>query len=349
MVNLSFLGSVNFQSGSGWRLDFLSLLIGLIIGAGLTYLVYRYLPDIIAWRDRVVSRARETQAWVRSSVETRYQVETAEYLATYHLGGKRASLEQIFVEPRIIAPPPPIDTEMAFQPEPGWLRFLWPSLVNGVALDPPLTVSIRQLLLQGRRVVISADVGAGKTTLLAHCALACANASDMGSYTLLLPVVPVFVHLAELDYVLAPTAEDGATPDPNPLTPLTQALQHRTSVLTGRGMGDLLRQKAGSGHLLLLLDGWDELPPEKRPDATDWLRRLLMAYPDVQIIMAGPERGYGPLVELGFVVAGLLPWRVGEIETFSDQWRTVLNEGVRLPLPIFWQPGQLPLETTIRL
>jgi hypothetical protein len=114
-------------------------------------------------------------------------------------------------------------------------------------------------------------------------------------------------------------------------------------------MGDLLRQKAGSGHLLLLLDGWDELPPEKRPDATDWLRHLLMAYPDVQIIMAGPERGYGPLVELGFVVAGLLPWRVGEIETFSDQWRTVLNEGVRLPLPIFWQPGQLPLETTIRL
>jgi HEAT repeat protein len=218
-----------------------------------------------------------------------------------------------------------------------------------VALDPPQTVSVRQLLLQGRRVVISAEPGAGKTTLLAHCALVCANAAEMGPYTPLLPVTPVFVHLAELDYTLASLTEDMPAPDPNPVTPLAQALQQRTSVLTGRGIADLLRQKAGSGHLLLLLDGWDELAPEKRPDATGWLGRLLIAYPDVQIIMAGPLRGFGPLVELGFVVAGLSPWRVGEVEIFADQWRQKLNETIRLPLPIFWQPGQLPLETTFRL
>lgn len=337
------------QAGSGWRLDFLSLLIGLIIGAGLTVVVYRYLPAVVAWRDQVVSQVRETQAWVRSSVEARYQVETADYIAAYHLGGNRAALGEIFVPPLIVAPQAPVDPEIPFRPEPGWLQYLWPDLVSGVALDPPPTVSIRQLLLQGRRVVISAEAGAGKTTLLAYCALSCANATDMGPYTFLLPVVPVFVHLAELDYLLGLQAENGTAPDPNPITPLAQAMQRRTSVLTGRGMSDLLRQKAGDGRLLLLLDGWDELAPQDRAPSTDWLRHLLIAYPDIQVIMAGPLRGYGPLVELGFVVTGLSPWRVGEVETFTDQWRQALNEEMRLHLPIFWQPGQLPLETTFRL
>ncbi len=113
-------------------------------------------------------------------------------------------------------------------------------------------------------------------------------------------------------------------------------------------MSDLLRQKAERGHLLLLLDGWDELAPEERPEATDWLNRLLTDYPEVQVIMAGPERGYGPLAELGFVISGLVPWRV-EVEHFAEQWREALNEHIRLPLSIFWQPGQLPLETTFRL
>ncbi len=344
-----FVLSINFQAGSGWRLDFLSLLIGLIVGAALAVAVYRYLPEILERRDRLVSRARETQAWVRSSVEVRYQVETAEYVNTYHLGGNLAPLETIFVPPLIVAPQAKVDPDIPFQPQPGWLQYLWPSLVNGVALEPPQTVSVRQLLLQGRRVVISAEPGAGKTTLLAHCALTCANATEMGSYTPLLPVAPVFVHLAELDYTLAPPTEDTPAPDPNPVTPLAQVLQRRTSVLTGRGIADMLRQKAGSGHLLLLLDGWDELAVEKRPDATEWLNRLLIAYPDIQIIMAGPTRGYGPLAELGFVIAGLSPWRIGEVELFADQWRQQLDETIRLPIPIFWQPGQLPLETTFRL
>ncbi|MFZ0547035.1 MAG: HEAT repeat domain-containing protein, partial [Candidatus Promineifilaceae bacterium] len=341
--------SIYLQAGLGWRLDFLSLLIGLIIGVGLTVAFYRYLPAALAWRDQLVSRARETRAWVRSGVETRYQVETADYVATYHLGGAQASLEQIFVPPLIVAPQSPIEPDFSFQPSPRWLQYLWPSLVNKVAVDPPPTIPVRQLLLQGRRVVISAELGAGKTTLLAYCALACANASEMGPYTPLLPMVPVFVHLAELDYLIAPSDDETPAPDPNPLTPLSQVMQHRTSVLTGRGTADLFRQKANSGHLLLLLDGWDDLPPESRPDATDWLHRLLIAYPDVQVIMAGPERGYGPLVELDFAVVGLLPWRVGDVERFEEQWRQVLDEQMRLPLPIFWQPGQLPLETTFRL
>lgn len=340
---------VYLQAGSGWRPDFLSLLIGLVIGAGLTVVVYRYLPAVLAWRDQVVSQVRETQAWVRSSVEARYQVETADYIAVYHLGGSRAALGEIFVPPLIVAPQAPVDPEVPFRPEPGWLQYLWPDLVSGVALEPPPTVSVRQLLLQGRRVVISAETGAGKTTLLAHCALNCANASDMGPYTFLLPVVPVFVHLAELDFALGSPVENGPAPDPNPVTPLAQAMQRRTSVLTGRGMSDLLRQKAAEGRLLLLLDGWDELAAKDRAPGTEWLRHLLIAYPDIQVIMAGPLRGYGPLVELGFVVTGLAPWRVGAVETFADQWREALGEEMRLRLPTFWEPGQLPLETTFRL
>lgn len=345
------------QSGATWKVDALSLLIGMVLGAGLTLAVYRLLPTVRQWREQVVGRVRETHAWVRSGVENRFQAETAAYVQQRHLDGHRLRLEQIFVEPRIRAPEVEPDLEAATEQVPAQLQYLWPELTTGVALPPGPGMTIRQLLLAGRRFALVAEGGAGKTTLLAYCAHLCATASDSGPFTFLLPVVPVFVHLAELDLgastaVAGPdseAAEDGGrAAQADPLLLLSKALQLRSGPLTSAGVEGLLRQKFSGGHSLLLLDGLDEMPAAARQPVYDWLALLIQHYPNIQLLVAAPLAGYGPLLDLDFATVGLVAARSAQAGQLAQQWATELEEK-KVPLRHFWRPGQLALVTSLRL
>jgi HEAT repeat protein len=342
-------------------LDLPSLLIGIALGAGLTLGVYRLLPTALRWQEQVVGRVRETHAWVRSGVENRFQAETAAYVQQRHLDGRRLRLDQIFVEPRIRAPEAEPDAETAADPiadqAPAQLQYLWPELATGVALPPVPGMTIRQLLLAGRRFALIAEGGAGKSTLLAYCAHLCATATDTGPFTFLLPVVPVFVHLAEVEVASEPAA---AEPDPDsdeptaqalpadPLLPLTRALQLRSGPLTGAGVEGLLRQKFSSGQALLLLDGLDEVPAAARQPVYEWLARLVGQYPQIQLLVAAPLTGYGPLLDLDFAGVGLFPGRAAQATQLAEQWAAGLEQD-RVPLRRFWRPGQSPLVTSLRL
>lgn len=341
-VNHPLVFLTTAQNPQAWRPDLLSILIGLVLGVLLAAAVYRLLPTLSGYRDQMVSRVRETQAWVRSGVESRFQVETAGYVQNYHLGHPRTTLDSIFVTPRLLAPPAEMDASMMPDLGPAYLAYLWPELATEVALTPLPGLSLRTLLLSGRRVAISGEAGAGKTTLLAYCAHLCASASDTGSYTFLLPIMPAFVHLAELDLAAPEAAAD-------PIFPLARALQERSGPLTGPGVANLLRQKMTAGQVLLLLDGWDELPPGQENAAAEWLGRLLAQQPQLRVIMAAPLQGYGPLVDLDFMISGLLPWRGGEAQTLSILWSTATGREKPLPNRRFWRPGQSPLESTLRL
>jgi HEAT repeat protein len=361
MTPLSDLFILPLQSGA-WRVDALSFMMGVMLGAGLTLGVYRLLPVVRRWQEQVVGRVRDTHAWVRSGVEHRFQAETAAYVQQRHLDGHRLRLDQIFVEPPIRAPEAEPEPEAGTDHDPAQLQYLWPELTRGTALPPGPAMTIRRLLLAGRRFALVAEGGAGKSTLLAYCAHLCATATDTGPFTFLLPVVPVFVHLGEVDLAAgsaepgeeatspgAETNEPAGPPQPaDPLLPLTRALQLRSGPLTSAGVEGLLRQKFASGHVLLLLDGLDELPADARQPVFDWLALLVGRYPQIQLLVAAPLSGYGFLLDLDFAPVGLLAGRAAWSNQLAEQWATGLDQE-KVPLRRFWRPGQLPLVTALRL
>ena len=73
------LAPVRTLQVTGWRLDWPSLIAGLLLGAALLLLFYRFRPRLREIRDSSVSRVQETQAWVRAGAEKRFQAETARY------------------------------------------------------------------------------------------------------------------------------------------------------------------------------------------------------------------------------------------------------------------------------
>lgn len=324
---------------AGWRLDWPSLVIGILLGIAILLLFFRFRPRLREIRDSSVSRVQETQAWVRAGVEKRFQAETARYTARYHLGKPWATLEQIFVPPLLIDEPPVADPEALPEPSTSQLLHLWPELAAGIAIPPPPAHHVYELLLNGRRVILSAPRGAGKTTLLAYCAHLCASAEAGGDYDFLLPYLPIFVHLAEL--ALPADGDD-------PASPLIAALQQRATPLTATGVGNLVRQKMAGGLALLLLDGWDELAPGQEEAPALWLQRLLEEYSGVRVIAAAAPTGYGPLLSLDFTLTGIAPWRARQARELGERWAG-LTERQPPRLERFWQPGDNPMMATLRL
>jgi len=334
-----------FQATPGWRLDLFSLGIGLLLGLVVLILLFRLRPRARQLREQSMSRVQETQAWVRAGVEKRFQAETASYVRDYHLGAPWATLGKVFVKPRPLAERPAVEVGDHSPEATANLNHLWPEAAAAVATLPPPAMSVRRLLLNGRRVILSAPAGAGKTTLLAYCAHLCANASDSGPYTFLLPLMPVLVHLAELT---RKSNDTGAT-DEDPAILLIQALQARAGSLTAPGIDTLLRQKLATGHVLLLLDGWDELSAEGQKPVATWLQQLLEQYPEIQAIVATGPGGFAPLQALRFTVSGLAPWRARQAQTAGEQWARAFERAAPPRLEHYWQPGQSALATTLHL
>jgi HEAT repeat protein len=92
----------------------------------------------------------------------------------------------------------------------------------------------------------------------------------------------------------------------------------------------------------------DEAEPEQVTAVADWLARIFNLYPDIRMIAAAPPQGYGPMLTLGCVVSGLLPWRMGQAEQFGQKWSEALNEKP-LRRGQYWRPGIFPLTASLRL
>lgn len=336
---------IQLQLNLRWPPDMPSFIGGLLLGIALTVAFYYWLPTLRAGRDRAVGRVRQTLAWFRSGVEVRYQTETAEYLNHYHLGAQWGNLADIMTVPRLLAPPTDIDPHALNEWQASQLALVWPELAAKVALPPLPNGGLYSLLGNGRRVLVSGPAGSGKTSLLAYSAYVCATSDDQQ----LLPILPAYLHLAELDVAPsdpgAPADEEAKPADP--LAPLLLALQSYTSPLTTPGLKDLLRRKLKAGQALLLVDGWDELSPEQRGFYLAWLTQLFAAYPEARLIMSVGLSGYGRLLDFNFVRTQLLPWRQGEVAEFAAGWATALNNNPLRP-ERYWRPGQTALQTSLR-
>lgn len=342
------------QNITAWRPDTPSLLLGLLLGLGLAALFVWLWP-------RLRQQGRRARGWVdghigrmRSGVEARFQGETAVYAQTYHLGADWATLDQVFVPPYLTAP---LDDEAVLSGQRGavQLAWLWPEVAARVGAPVLPLTTVEHLLRDGRRILISSAPGSGKSTLLAHLAyrLAMAEATPTQPDKIFAGIVPVFLHLAEMEWA---ALDADATGEPDLLAPLIVALQKRSGPLTSSGIGDMLRRKLAADQLFLLLDGWAELPPAQQPVVLAWLRSFLAAHSKTRVFLTVALDGYGELLPLGFSRTVIQPWRIGQVQQLMSRWSerlglTAPSAGsgqAAPPLESCWQPGQTALETTLR-
>ncbi len=360
---------MTFLTIPNWRPDPFSILIGFVLGIVFAFVLYRKMSPYVGERwQGIVAWTQKQNDWLGGRAENRFRTEMAQYVKSRHLGSAFASLNQLFVEPRVLVP-------LGCNIEPTGLNnarklyHLWPELVSGTAVPPPPSVFAHHLHHLARRVVISGEAGTGKSTLLAYLAIladqSSAGTSDLTSNDKIpnafsskknarngsksVNPLTIYVHLAGLDLESSLSKQSDKDDTVDPVQPIADNLGRRFRVLSQHRMKRLILNKAQVGHLCLLIDGYDELPTEARPPVTGWLKNLLSAYPNIQVIVAGSSRANGPLMKLGFAVTSILDWRQGQAQQAGDRWKAATRNGETCDLSSYWRPGQPTIDTGLRL
>lgn len=128
-------------------------------------------------------------------------------------------------------------------------------------------------------------------------------------------LVPIYVHLAD---VPVKSSDFGQVIDP--AEPLVRALQFRASRINAKTLPRHIYELLNKQQALLLIDGYDELPPAEQAEKLVWLEALMDTYSRNTFVVTGPVNGYGGLTKIGLVPLYLRPWHDLEVARAAEKW-----------------------------
>ena len=314
-----------FQNIFGFQFDLPEFILGLVVGLILSNLATRALP----W---LTQAARWSQAQVGQITEgvtagpmDRYRRELTAFVQLLHLARPLFALEEIAVEPRVLAPPIPADP-LHSEARPEDTLGVVPNLPDWnhlTAIYQGPTLSLPEALAAGASLLLTGEVGAGKTTALAYLAarVAMHDPAMLG----LADHTPFFLHAANLRV-------DRRGHDS--LDPLIAAAQMTVSGGMAARLPAYTRSAFRQKRALILLDGLDEFPVQEIEPVAEWLASLRQAYPEARLVVAGPILGYGGLAARAGLAPVLLSlWTDFEQRKFLTRWGAAWQQYISPTLP----------------
>lgn len=264
---------------NGWYFDPISALLGAAAALALMGLVYSFREPIMeGWRKAQEVFQRSTGR-LTGGVEDRYRQAVVRWAQQAHVLAPIAPLDRLFVPPRLIPPPSPID----------------PQLME--LLPTAHSVSLGHGLRGHRRLMVVGELASGRTVLLAYLALTLAKQEAESLWGLPTTRLPVCVRLTDLEW-----PSEGGESSRGGREDLGELLKGAIGTVgSPSSAGGVLRRHLQSGTAVVLVDAWDELSGPARDQAAAWLARLTDAFPDNLWLAAVGPRGFAPLAEAGFV------------------------------------------------
>ena len=246
-----------------------------------------------------IQNARES---LQTGADQRFRENTLKYVQKLHLTSPLFSLDEILIIPNLMAPPATIIPNQ----EPP-LDYVTENLIPYMPDFPELsaaynghTIPIHEALKGGANLVITGNIGSGKSTALAYLASIFSrrdvSLGELRNY------LPIYLHANELIF-----PQDMVQSE---LTPIIDALTARPSSIRESRLLDVINKSFGSGRIVLLLDGLDEIPANLLQDITEYLEGLLEIYPNIRIVAAASPAYVDGLVALGLMTIPMAAWNV---------------------------------------
>jgi hypothetical protein len=206
-----------------------------------------------------------------------------------------------------------------------------PHHANGAGGGPageerPTRQRVEAALGGSRRILVRGEAGSGKTTLLSWLAVSAARGELTGPLAGWNGLVPFMVKLRSYP--------DGALPLPDRL------LFGATAMLASHMPPGWVDRHLRSGAALILVDGVDEIAEEFRPNIQQWVQRLLVAYPELRVVITSrPSTATESwLTAQGFTSMALDGMSPEDQELFVARWHTAVATRQDIPC----DPLELP-------
>ncbi len=170
---------------------------------------------------------------------------------------------------------------------------------------------IEHVLPRTSRILLRGEAGSGKTTLLQWLAVQCASRQ--------LENVDGW---ADLEPFLVRLRRFSRSPLPSPAHFLDEVGRHIADEMPAGWVQRRLR----GGRAVLLVDGLDELPDDRRREVRDWLRELVGAFPRARFVVTTRPAAVasGWLRGEGFTEVRLQPMTPRDVRTFVKRWHKAM-------------------------
>ncbi len=309
----------------GAYFDFWEFFAGIFFGVLGAWIYVKFEPIRSAIGDYITNRSAVSDRRQAQVSTDQYRLNLIQYAQMLHLSRALFALDEIVVEPRILAPPALPDPEKGDAVPEDTLSVV-PNLPDWgylSAVYQATTISLPEALRSDANLLLTGHPGSGKTTALAYLAIRVALADpavgDLANLT------PVFIHAADL--VLDRTS------DKEPLKPILQAVGHSLHENGGGRLPANIRNAFRRKKALLLLDGLDEFTSSEIPSIVRWLERLIDEFPNNRIVLAGPVSGYDGLPQAGFSPISISPWNEFQQRQFQQRWAEAWQKHIAPMLP----------------
>lgn len=296
------------------RVDRLSFWLGFLTASLLWWLLGRVRPLFPIWLERFRQYRNLIQQKNLSSVEVHLRRQTVQHAQQQHLASPLFSLDETIIQPWLLVPPPELDPGTQPQPQSIASQII-PYLPDSPEIVAPFGINRMtpaQAAQIGRNIAIIGQPGTGKSTALNH--LACQIARQDESIGKLAQAVPILIHILDLNVSLA----EGADPIDHVIQGSAKHASRFLQQKLSRFLQATLRDKGR--RVVLLLDGLDEIPPEKLTETTIFLSALHRKHPRLQIIVTASADFLDGLTRAGFYPLGIAAWSQAERSIFLHKW-----------------------------
>jgi len=299
-----------------------SFFLGFVSATIFWLLITRARPLWDEMRANLKEQREAAESRKTNTVEENHRRITLRRAQGMHLAAQLFALDEIIQEPFVMAPMQNVEPGMPPKFEDVISQTLpylptWPEIA---AVYQPQTLTLSQALAGNAHIVIIGQPGIGKTVSLAHLASLAANRSEkLGQ---LKSHVPFLVHVADLKLPIA---------DPkDALTPLIEAASEHAPMFDVGKLPDFFKTTFKNGNALLLVDGFDEIPPESQLVISEYFKIVTQNYPQTRIITTGAPEYLDGLITIGFAPLALCTWSKQQSEKFMEQWGSLWSQTVAM-------------------
>lgn len=293
-----------------FNIDLLSFWSGFLV-ATLFWFVVRRLVRLIPKLKEINKNKQEARKKL-VNLETIFTIRknTLRRCQSEHLFSAFFPLDDILVQPMLLAKKNPIDPDSSIVQEPLINQVIpylpdWPELVGNI---PFQRISLEKALSLGSNIILTGQQGAGKTVAMANLASQIAE----NKTSQFIDYLPVFLHYRE--FVFTSAAQD------DPLSVLFSALQNQYKKIDKGMLEKTLLEAIEDNHLILFLDGYEEVNQSVMINIEQWLGILLKQYPHLHIVTTSSSYHTGKLTAMGFIALPVAAWTEKERTNFIQQW-----------------------------
>jgi len=295
-----------------FALETFSFLVGFVTASIFWWLLGRMRPLWEEIRNNWTKNREDAKARRATGVEENHRRTTLRRAQGMHLAAPLFALDEIIEAPRLLAPPARQEPGEPFITEDITVRTIpympsWPELA---AIYNAPSVSLPKALEGGVNLIITGQPGSGKTVALAYLASLAANRDpQLGNLS---DCVPFLYHIADLQISADETKDI--------LNPIQEAAAEHAPVLDLTRLPNFIQFTFNNGQALLLLDGFDELPPAGQSKVSNYLKALLKSYPKIHVVVTGCPEYLDGLTNLGFEPMALMSWKANQQDAFIEKW-----------------------------